>query len=246
MSLLFINRLYKFFGGLAAVNGVDIEVERNEVVGLMGPNGSGKTTLFNCVTGSHIPSKGQIFLDGEDITALAPHVVANKGISRIFQITRVFPELTVVENVLIGQRHSDEKITQVLFTKSSSGVYERALELLDLVELTKLKDKLAGELSHGQQRLLTLARVLMQNPKLVLLDEPTAGVNPTLCRSIVSKILDVNRKHKVTFFIIEHNMNVMMELAQRIYVLFNGGVIAEGAPEEIQRNDEVLEVYYGE
>ena len=246
MSLLSIRKVTKFFGGLAALDKVDMRVEQNEIVGLIGPNGSGKTTLFNCLTGFYKPTGGEIHLDGEDITGLAPHVVAYKGISRIFQITRVFPELTVFENALIGQSHGDENLFQVFFSKSHRSVRERALELLDFVKLGHLKNNLAKELSHGQQRLLSLARVLMQNPKVVLLDEPTAGVNPTLCREIAQKILEVHGQHQVTFFIIEHNMQVMMELAQRIYALSSGRVIAEGSPKEIQENDEVLEVYYGE
>ena len=246
MSLLSIHNLSKYFGGLAALDRVNMEVDRNEIVGLIGPNGSGKTTLFNCITGFHKPTNGEVYLDGKDITGLAPHLVAHNGISRIFQIMRVFPDLTVFENVLIGQSHREEMVIEVLFKKSGTSVQERALQLLEFVKLAEMKDKLAKELSQGQQRLMTLARVLMQNPKVVLLDEPTAGINPTLCRDIVDKVLEIHGQHQVTFFIIEHNMQVLMDLAQRIYVLSSGRTIAEGTPEQIQKNDEVLEVYYGE
>ena len=246
MSLLSMLNLSKYFGGLAALDRVNMEVKRNEIVGLIGPNGSGKTTLFNCITGFHKPTNGEIYLNGKNITGLAPHLVAYNGISRIFQITRVFPNLTVFENVLIGQSHREEMVIEVLFKKSRTSVQERALQLLEFVKLSEMRDKLAKELSHGQQRLLTLARVLMQNPKVVLLDEPTAGINPTLCRDIADKILEIHGQHKVTFFIIEHNMQVLMDLAQKIYVLSSGKIIAEGTPEQIQENDEVLEVYYGE
>jgi branched-chain amino acid transport system ATP-binding protein len=237
--------ILKRFGGLTALNGISMHIDESEIVGLIGPNGSGKTTLFNCITGLLKPDNGKIFLRGDNITAKSPHEVIQKGISRTFQITRVFPELTVMENMLMSISHKKESRINPLYQKSSNEEIKRASELLEFVGIMKLAYEFGGELSYGQQKLLELASALMQNPSVVLLDEPTAGVNPTLINKITERILGANEEFGVTFLVIEHNMDVIMEISQRMYALSSGEVIAEGDPEKVRDNPEVFEAYLG-
>ncbi len=240
-----VNALTKRFGGLTALDNVDLHVDEAEIVGLIGPNGSGKTTLFNCITGFYKPNGGKVILREKDITGESPHEIIQEGVSRTFQIVRVFPELTVTENVLISIYHKRESRFGSLCRRNDSKEIKKASKLLDFVDISHLSDEPAGELSYGQQKLLTLASALMQDPSVVLLDEPTAGVNPTLINKIVERIMEANKEFDVTFFVIEHNMDVMMNISTRMYALASGKILTEGIPNEVRNNPDVLEAYFG-
>jgi len=244
LQILKVENLTKRFGGLVAVDRVSLHVDKGEIVGLLGPNGSGKTTLFNCVTGYYKPDEGSVKLNNEDITGKPMEVICEKGIYRTFQLPRVFPELSVLQNVLLAKAHKLEGLLNILLKGFSGAEIRRAKELVEFVGLTRLLDEPAGNLSGGQQKLLELACALMKAPQIILLDEPTGGVNPTLIKHVKSKIIEMNNEG-CTFFIIEHNMEVIMDLAERIYVLDYGHLIAEGNPEEIRNNEAVLEAYFG-
>jgi ABC-type branched-subunit amino acid transport system ATPase component len=232
-SFLNISGVTKRFGGVTAVHRCSIELERNRIFGLIGPNGSGKTTLFNCITGLLPLDSGEISFKGERISGLKPYRVCQKGIGRTFQITRIFPEMTALENMVVVARDGDDRQT-----------VEKALDLLDFVGLLHLKDEYAGNLSFGQQKLLEFVRVLMTEPELILLDEPAAGVNPTLLTRLLDYIRSLREQGK-TLLIVEHNMNVIMTLCEWIFVLDHGEKIAEGPPQEIQNNPQVIEAYFG-
>ncbi|GAG60943.1 unnamed protein product [marine sediment metagenome] len=241
-----VKSLIKRFGGLTALDGVDLHVDEEEIVGLIGPNGSGKTTLFNCITGLLKPDNGEISLREEDITGKSPHEVIQKGISRTFQITKVFPELTVKENMLVSVCHKGESKIGSLYKKNAENEIEKSSELIDFVGISKLSNELGGELSYGQQKLLELASALMQNPNVILLDEPTAGVNPNLINKIIDRIVEANKEFGITFFVIEHNMDVVMEISKRMYALAGGKILREGSPEEVRNDPAVLEAYFGD
>jgi len=244
LQILKVESLTKRFGGLVAVDRVSLHVDKGEIVGLLGPNGSGKTTLFNCITGYYKPDEGSVKLNDEDITGKPMEVICEKGVYRTFQLPRVFPELSVLQNVLLAKPHKKEGLLNILLKGFSGAEIRRAKELVEFVGLTRLLDEPAGKLSGGQQKLLELACALMKAPQIILLDEPTGGVNPTLIKHVKSKIIAMNNEG-CTFFIIEHNMEVIMDLAERIYVLDYGHLIAEGNPEEIRNNEAVLEAYFG-
>jgi len=214
-------------------------------VGLIGPNGSGKTTLFNCITCFLKPNSGKIFLKGVNITSKSAHEIIQEGVSRTFQITRIFPELTVMENMLISICHKNENRIKSIYKKNNRDEIKKASELLEFMGISELSDEPGGELSYGQQKLLALASSLMQDPSVVLLDEPTAGVNPTLINKIMDRIIEANKEFGVTFFVIEHNMDVIMSISMRMYALATGKIIAEGKPEKVRNNPEVLEAYFG-
>ncbi|MBI4487878.1 MAG: ABC transporter ATP-binding protein [Deltaproteobacteria bacterium] len=222
----------KRFGGVTAVNRCSLSLAPGRIYGLIGPNGSGKTTLFNCITGVEVREEGEIRFKGERIDGLKPHQVARRGISRTFQVIRIFPELTALENLLV--------VTWFPFDLAR----RRARELLELVTLDRLQDEYAGNLSYGQQKLLEFARVLMIDPELVLLDEPAAGVNRTLLNELLQAIRNLRAQGK-TIFIVEHDMKVIMDLSEKIFVLNYGEKIAEGLPETIQTDDRVMEAYFG-
>jgi LPS export ABC transporter ATP-binding protein len=241
--LLEVNKLTKRFGGITAIDNVSLQIEEGEIVGLIGPNGSGKTTLFNCISGFYRPDEGKILFNGEDITNLRMCDISKRGIARTFQLTRIFPRLSVIQNMIVAQSHKNENILMA-FRKSTTEIREKALKLLKFVGLDHLKNEPAGELSYGQQKLLEFAMSLMQDPKLLLLDEPAAGINPVMIEKIKEYIREVNKKG-LTIFLIEHKMDVVMDLCKRIYVLNYGKLIAEGKPKEIQENPEVLEAYLG-
>jgi len=250
MVLLETVKLTKNFFGLTALDRVDFHVDQGEIVGLIGPNGSGKTTLFNCATGVLPVSGGSIKFKGEDITNHRIHEIALKGVSRTFQIIRVFPKMTVMENMLLAlQQHQGERILpSILRTphvrRLERQARERAFRLLDFVGLTPRQNYLAAHLSYGQQKLLEFIMAFMPSPEIVLLDEPAAAVNPTMIKKMMDHIIQLNRKG-YTFCIIEHNMDVVMELCQRVVVLNYGEKIAEGKPEEIRNNRDVIEAYFG-
>ena len=244
MSLLEVRGLTKDFAGLRALDDVDVVVRPGEILGMIGPNGSGKTTLFNCVTGILAPTRGEVRLAGERIDGLPAHAVVERGLARTFQLARVFPELTGLQNLLVAQPHRDEGLWTALLRPAARETVERAEALLDLVGLRAERDQLASELSYGQQKLLEFGMGLMKGARLLLLDEPTAGVNPTLTRRLLERIQQLNAEG-ISFFIIEHNMHVIMEISHRVCVLASGQKIAEGAPAEVRRDERVYQAYFG-
>ena len=226
--------LHKQFGGIKAVDGCHLQIPKGKISGLIGPNGSGKTTTFNLLTGMISPDSGKVIYDGEDIAGLKPYQIFAKGITRTFQITRIYREMTVFENLL-----------SVTYLKMPMGtVRERAEELMEFVTLTKLRDEYGGNLSYGQQKLLEFARALMTDPDLILLDEPAAGVNRTLLASLLERIHELQRMGK-TILIVEHDMNLIMKHCEKVFVMDYGVNIAEGVPEEIQNNERDVEAYCG-
>jgi len=231
-NILELRDVTKRFGGVTAVNRCSLGLAPGKIYGLIGPNGSGKTTLFNCITGLEACEEGQIRFRGERIDGLKPHQVTRRRIGRTFQVIRIFPELTALENLLV--------VTWLPF----DGAQRRARELLELVTLDRLQDEYAGNLSYGQQKLLEFARVLMTDPDLVLLDEPAAGVNRTLLNELLQTIRNLRAQGK-TIFIVEHDMKVIMDLSEKIFVLNYGEKIAEGPPEMIRTDERVIEAYFG-
>ena len=229
-----VQNLHKHFGGIKAVDGCHLQIPKGKISGLIGPNGSGKTTTFNLLTGVISPDSGKVIYQGEDIAGLKPYQIFGKGITRTFQITRIYREMTVFENLL-----------SVTYLKMPMGeVRERAEELMEFVTLTKLRDEYGGYLSYGQQKLLEFARALMTDPDLILLDEPAAGVNRTLLASLLERIHELQRMGK-TILIVEHDMNLIMNHCEKVFVMDYGVNIAEGVPKEIQNNERVVEAYFG-
>lgn len=234
----------KDFGGLRAVNNVDFKIYRGEIVGLLGPNGSGKTTLFNCISGIIKPSFGKVLLNDESVTGQAPWRINRKGLSRTFQRLRVYPRQTVHDNMVLARRWRGVPPWFWLLIAPQT-IRQQATDLIGVVNLAHVRNVLAGNLSGGQQRLLEIGMTLMSNPDVVLLDEATSGVNPSLVEEIKQIIRRLNEERGVTFFLVEHNMTFAMELCSRLYVLDYGEKIAEGTPEEIQNNADVIEAYFG-
>jgi ABC-type branched-subunit amino acid transport system ATPase component len=230
--ILEIREVTQRFGGVTAVNRCSLALAPGKIYGLIGPNGSGKTTLFNCITGLEPGHEGEIRFQGRRIDGLKPHQVARCGIGRTFQIIRVFPELTALENLLVVTREPFET------------AHRKALELLRFVTLDRLQDEYAGNLSYGQQKLLEFVRVLMTEPELILLDEPAAGVNRTLLNELLAAITRLRDQGK-TILIVEHDMKVVMGLCETVFVLDYGEKIAEGPPSAIQSNERVIEAYFG-
>ena len=222
----------KSFGGVRAVNGVSLALEPGRIYGLIGPNGSGKTTLFNCITGVERRDGGRILLDDARIDGLEPYQIARRGVGRTFQMIRVFPEMTALENLL------------VVTTGPREAAQARARELLDFVKLAPLADEYAGNLSFGQQKLVEFVRMLMRDPSLVLLDEPAAGVNRTLLNELLDAVRRLRDAGK-TILLVEHDMKVVMGLCETVFVLDHGEKIAEGPPGVIQTDERVIEAYFG-
>jgi len=244
MPLLEIRTLSKHFFRLRAVNEVSFGVEPGELLGLIGPNGSGKTTLFNCVTGILPVTGGQVYFKGEEITDSNPDAVYHRGIARTFQLIQLFPQMTVLENMLMaGQEQKGTMLSRLLHLDETEET-ERALKLLGYLDLFEVKDGLAANLSYGEQKILDFGMALMSKPEVILLDEPMAGVNPTVIKRLLGYIQDLNKQGN-TFVVIEHNMQVVMSLCQRIVVLSQGEKIAEGTPDAIQSNPLVMEAYFG-
>lgn len=229
-----VQDLHKDFGGIKAVNGCNLRIPKGKISGLIGPNGSGKTTTFNLLTGVIPPDSGKVIYNGEDIAGLKPYQIFRKGITRTFQITRIYREMTVFENLL--------SVTYLKIPMQLAR--ERAEELMEFVTLSKLRDEYGGHLSYGQQKLLEFARALMTDPDLILLDEPAAGVNKTLLASLLERIHELQRMGK-TIIIVEHDMNLIMNHCEKIFVMDYGVNIAEGVPKEIQNNERVIEAYFG-
>lgn len=250
-SLLQAKKLSKSFGGIKAVNNARIEVNRGSITGLIGPNGAGKTTLFNLLSNFIQPDTGSILFDNQPIHNLPSHQIATKGFIRTFQVARVLSRLSVLENMLLATpNQTGENFFRVWFQQSKLRAEERenkkrAMSILDSVGLAGKAHDYAGALSGGQRKLLEMARTLMTNPKLILLDEPAAGVNPTLINQICEHVVNWNQQG-ISFLIIEHNMDLIMSLCDRVWVLAEGTNLAEGTPEEIQNNESVLEAYLGQ
>ena len=244
MSLLEIHNMTKRFYHLTALRDVSMDVEQGELLGLIGPNGSGKTTLFNCVTGILRPNKGEVTFKDRHITGARADVVYHLGLSRTFQLIQLFPQMTAVENMLMAAQERRGTLFSRLLYRDETPELERALNLIDYIGLSRVKDDVAANLSYGQQKLLDFGMALMPNPEVVLLDEPLAGVNPTMINELVTRIKDLNSQG-YTFIVIEHNMEVIMSLCERIVVLSEGEKIAEGTPAEIYDNELVLDAYFG-
>ncbi len=249
--LLQATNLSKSFGGIKAVNNACLEVEKGSITGLIGPNGAGKTTLFNLLANFIQADHGEILFDHEPIHHLPSHQIAKRGFIRTFQVARVLSRLSVLENMLLATpNQTGENFVQVWLQQKKLRVEERAnkaraMDILESVGLAAKAHDYAGALSGGQRKLLEMARTLMTNPKLILLDEPAAGVNPTLINQICEHIVNWNQQG-ISFLIIEHNMDVIMSLCDRVWVLAEGTNLASGTPEEIQSNDLVLEAYLGQ
>ena len=243
--VLAVKGLRKEFGGVVALNHVDLEIMSGEIVGIVGPNGAGKTTLFNCIMGRHNPTDGTVTLNGNNITGLPTQSIVHRGLSCTFQIPRVFPDLTVAENMEIYQSHQSESILKTIFKRTDESTNDRIDDLLSFVDIRDMKTVAAGSLSTGQQKLLNLGAVLLREPEVVLLDEPTAGVNPKLVQKI-KKMIQTLGQNGQTFVIIEHDMDVVREITDFVYVLANGTNLISGSPEVALNNDEVLEAYFGE
>ena len=238
------------FGGVFAVNDVSFDVRQGEILGLIGPNGAGKTTMFDLLAGSVVPSSGEIILNGTPVAGEAAHHRIGRGLGRTFQIPRPLPNLTLLDNVMLAaQGQAGERLLSNFLNPWKVATQEKAgrikaLELLDLVHLTRLAHEPARVLSGGQRKLLELARVMMADPALILLDEPAAGVNATLLETIIDRIRDINQRG-VTFLLIEHNIDMVTRLCHRVLVMASGQLLCEGTPDEVARDPRVIEAYLG-
>ena len=244
MSILEVNNVSKSFGGVKANVDISMSVEKGKIVGLIGPNGSGKTTLFNSIDGTYPIDKGSIKFNGKEVSELPVPVIANLGLLRTFQQTRIYGKLNCVENMLISHKGSDEGLVTI-FSKIPKNLTEKAENLLSFVGLYQKRKLRAGDLSFGQQKLLELAMALMNEPEMLLLDEPTAGINPTLINGIIDRLIKVNQDFGITLLVIEHNMRVIMQLAEDIFCLAHGQMLAKGKPDEIKNDKRVIEAYLG-
>ncbi|MGI9336484.1 MAG: ABC transporter ATP-binding protein [Gammaproteobacteria bacterium] len=243
-TLLDVRKVNKSFGGVVANRDVSLKVRAGGITGLIGPNGSGKTTLFNSVVGTHPVDSGSIVFEGQEITELPVQQIARRGMLRTFQQTHIYAKMDCMRNMLISLPHRQESY-RAMFSRYPASAYRRAEDLLEFVGLHAKRKLRAGDLSFGQQRLLQFAMALMNEPKLLLLDEPTAGINPTLINGLIDRLKRANSELGITLFVIEHNMRVVMNLAEHIYCLAHGELLAEGVPEEIQSNQLVIDAYLG-
>ncbi len=243
MTLLEIQRLNKCFGGIQAVDDCSFGVEEGTITALIGPNGAGKTTVFNLISGLLKPDSGSIHFDGAQIAGRQPHQITRKGISRTFQISRDLMEMTLLENLIV--QSPTEGIMDLFASSIMEHESERAMDLLQFVGIDHLAHEKAKNLSYGQKKLMEFAATLMTEPRLILLDEPAGGINPTLLESIKDRIQELNQRG-LTFLIVEHNMDVVMNLCDPVIVMAYGSVLAEGTPGAIQDNERVLEAYLGE
>ena len=249
--MLEISKVNKYFGGLKAVHNASMKVEMGSITGLIGPNGAGKTTLFNTIAGLYDPDDGNITLNNEDISLLKPHELFAKGVLRTFQISHEFSTLTVLENLMmVPPQQYGEKIINALFPSSKVKKQEeiirnRAIEVIEFLNLKHLTQELAGNLSGGQKKLLELGRTMMVDAKLVLLDEVGAGVNRTLLNEISDAILRLNKEKNYTFFVIEHDMDLIEKICNPVIVMAEGKVLFEGTFSQVKSNEEVIEAYLG-
>tara|TARA_B100000029_G_scaffold187191_1_gene184551 strand:- start:922 stop:1698 length:777 start_codon:yes stop_codon:yes gene_type:complete len=249
--MLKINDLNKSFGGLKAVNNVNLQVSKGSITGLIGPNGAGKTTLFNTIAGLYSPEKGDIYLEEKNITGLKPHELFKMGVLRTFQIAHEFTSLTVLENLMmVPGNQRGEKLIYALFgdktvKKQEEEIRAKAIEVIEFLNLKHLTQEIAGNLSGGQKKLLELGRTMMVEANLVLLDEVGAGVNRTLLNEISDAILRLNKERNYTFFVIEHDMDLIEKICDPVIVMAEGSVLFEGEFSEVKSNEEVIEAYLG-
>jgi branched-chain amino acid transport system ATP-binding protein len=247
-----VEGLRKTFGGITAVDGVGFAVERGSLTGLIGPNGAGKSTTFNLITGMHDPDAGTVRFHGEDVTGLEPHEIANRGLARTFQIARELEEMTVLENMMLAPK---SQIGESLWRSVTPGFrddvqrqetehLERVWEVLDFFDIDHLAEEFAGNLSGGQRKLLEMARALLTDPDVLLLDEPFAGVNPTLERRLLDHIHEL-REEGYTFLIVEHDMDLIMNNCERVIVMHQGRILKDGTPAEVKASEDVIEAYLG-
>ncbi|RYL93260.1 ABC transporter ATP-binding protein [Sporolactobacillus sp. THM19-2] len=251
MNIMEVKDLTKQFGGLTATDHISMNIEKNSITAVIGPNGAGKTTFFNMVTGVYKPTSGDILLDGKSIVGYKPHKVSHFGIARTFQNIRLFDDMTVLENVLVGmhQRLKAHWVGTLLqlpnIRKEEMLAKVKAYKLLEYVGLSDQLNENASNLAYGQQRRLEIARAIASKPKLLLLDEPAAGMNPKETKRLTQLIHDMSKRLDLTIILIEHDMKLVMEISDYIYVLDHGQLIAEGKPDDIRKNDRVIEAYLG-
>ncbi|MDR5704329.1 MAG: ABC transporter ATP-binding protein [Armatimonadota bacterium] len=251
MPILTIRRLTHYFGGLKAVSDFNLDLEEGELIGIIGPNGAGKTTVFNLITGVYVPTSGQILFNGHDLVGMPSYHIVSLGIARTFQTIRLFKDLSVLDNVRIAffsqVRYSP--LAAILRTPrcvaEERAIYERSIELLRIFQLDRYADQLAKNLPYGEQRKLEMARALATRPRLLLLDEPAAGMNPGEAQRLMERIQWIRRQFNLTIMLIEHQMRVVMGICERIIAMDFGAIIAEGPPEAIQNHPRVLEAYLG-
>ena len=249
--MIVLKNVVKHFGGLAAVDGVSIEIKQGKITGLIGPNGAGKSTLFNLIAGNLKPESGSIYLDGEDVTGFKPHVLFSKGLLRTFQIAHEFQSLSVLDNLMmvpslqVGESLLGAWFKRGKVERQESEIRGKAEEVISFLKMWHLANELAGNLSGGQKKLLELGRTMMVSPKIVILDEVGAGVNRTLLKEIGDAILKMNRERGFTFCMIEHDMDFISRLCDPVVVMAEGKILAQGRVEEIKANEEVVEAYLG-
>jgi len=249
--MLTVDNVHKSFGGIKAVQGCSLEVKEGSITGLIGPNGAGKTTLFNLITGFYGPDRGKIYFKEEEITDLPPHEIFHKNLFRSFQITRELQEMTVMENLLlIPKAQSGEKLWNAWFNQEAIKKEEKenrakAMEILGFLEMEEVRDELAKNLPGGEKKLLDLGRMMMAEPEMVLLDEPGAGVPPALQSKVNDYVRRICEEQNITFLVVEHDMDIIMQLCNPIVVMVDGKKLTEGTPEEVRNDRQVIEAYLG-
>jgi branched-chain amino acid transport system ATP-binding protein len=240
--MLEVKNLCKHYGGIRAVDGATFNVERGSITALIGPNGAGKTTAFNCISRTVAPTSGEVWLDGQRIDHLRPHKVTAKGLSRTFQISRNLSDMTVIENVIVQSRVNG--LAGLFKPAMSKDERDKAMSILDFLGITRIAYEDGNNLSYGQKKLMDLAALLMSDPKIILLDEPAGGVNPSLLEEIVDHIQALNARG-LTVLIVEHNMDLIMRLSHRVVVMAQGRVICDGTPDVVRKDPQVLDAYLG-
>ncbi len=244
-AILDVKDIHKSYGAIKAVDGVSFSVQQGEIVGVIGPNGSGKTTLFNSILGQIKPTSGRVEFVGEDITGLSPLDLSRRGVGRTFQTLQVFSQLSARDNLIVAAQEFKGSMRTRLFATADAGLGARADEMIELFRLQQVAARPAGSLSYGQQKLVDIAMAFMASPRLVLLDEPCAGVNPSLVDELYDLLVTLNKAQGGSFVVIEHNMDFIMRLCPRVLCMVEGRVLAEGTPDEVRANAGVLEAYLG-
>ena len=248
--IIYAENVYKSFGGVVALRNVSLGLRPRTITMIIGPNGSGKTTLINVISGVYRPDRGRIFFDGTDITGWPPHRIFSRGLARTFQVPALFTKLTVLENMLVVARgNPGESLFKAIFRgswiKYEEELVEKAFRILDILNLSDLWDKRARELSGGQMKLLEIGRTLMCDPTAILMDEPLAGVNPSLAYNILEYLKNIRNRENVSFLVIEHRLDIILPYIDYVYFMVEGRVFAQGRPNEVMENKAVLEAYLG-